>query len=79
MEGLQKWIWRFKILNFGMDIHIHCPTSRQQVDLHIELKYGGGSERTYNYKYFVVDGPKDCMLDVYNLVLALTPWHITNG
>ena len=39
--------------------NIHCLTTRQQVDLHIELKYGGEGERIYNYKHFVVDGPED--------------------
>ena len=38
--------------------NIHCLTSRQQVDLQIEIKYGSGSQLTYIYKYFVVDGPE---------------------
>ena len=39
--------------------NIHCLTSRQEVVLRIELKYGSGSEQIYNYKYFKVDGPED--------------------
>ena len=29
------------------------------MDLSIEIKYGSGSELTYNYKYFKIDGPED--------------------
>ena len=43
---------------YGLN-NIHCLTSRQQVDLRIELKYGSGTQLTYNYKYFVVDGPEN--------------------
>ena len=39
--------------------NIHCLTSRQQVDLQIEIKYGSGSQLTYIYKYFVIDGPEN--------------------
>ena len=39
--------------------NIHCLTTRQQVDLRIELKYGSGEQPTYNYKHFVVDGPEN--------------------
>ena len=39
--------------------NIHCLTSRQEVVLRIELKYGIQSEQIYNYKYFKVDGPED--------------------
>ena len=39
--------------------NIHCLTSRQQVDLQIEIKYGSGSQITYTYKRFVVDGPEN--------------------
>ena len=45
---------------YGLN-NIHCLTSRQQVDLSIELKniYGSVRERTYVYKHFVVDGPEN--------------------
>ena len=39
--------------------NIHCLTSRQQVDLSIELKYANGMEHTYTYEHFRVDGPED--------------------
>ena len=39
--------------------NIHCLTTRQQVDLHIVLKYANGTEHTYIYQYFKVDGPED--------------------
>ena len=39
--------------------NIHCLTTRQQVDLRIELEYGSRGKLTYNYKRFVVDGPED--------------------
>ena len=39
--------------------NIHCLTSRQQVDLKIEIKYGSGSQLTYIYKHFVIDGPEN--------------------
>ena len=39
--------------------NIHCLTTRQQVDLRIELKYGSGGQLIYNYKHFVVDGPEN--------------------
>ena len=43
---------------YGLN-NIHCLTSRQLVDLRIELKYGSGREQTYNYKHFVVGGPEN--------------------
>ena len=43
---------------YGLN-NIHCLTSRQQVDLSIELKYGSGREEIYNYNYFLVDGPEN--------------------
>ena len=39
--------------------NIHCLTSRQEEDLQIEIKYINGSQLTYTYKYFVVDGPEN--------------------
>ena len=39
--------------------NIHCLTSRQEVDLYIELKYANGTENTYTYHHFRVDGPED--------------------
>ena len=45
---------------FWYGLHnIHCLTSRQQVDLSIELKYTNGTEHTYAYQNFRVDGPED--------------------
>ena len=44
---------------YGLN-NIHCLTSKQQVDLRIEIKYGHSeTQLIYNYKYFVVDGPED--------------------
>ena len=39
--------------------NIHCLTTREQVDLRIELKYANGTDHTYTYQHFVVDGPED--------------------
>ena len=39
--------------------NIHCLTSRQQVDLQIEIKYGSGLQVIYIYNHFVVDGPEN--------------------
>ena len=39
--------------------NIHCLTSRQQVDLSIEIKYANGTEHIYTYEHFKVDGPED--------------------
>ena len=60
METVQEWVWRSEHwIWYGVG-NTHCLTSRQQVNLRIELKYGSGSEQSYNYyKYFVVDGPED--------------------
>ena len=39
--------------------NIHCLTTRQKVDLQILLQYTNGSEHTFTYRHFVVDGPED--------------------
>ena len=39
--------------------NIHCLTNRQQVDLQIDIEHTNGSEHTYTYEHFVVDGPED--------------------
>ena len=39
--------------------NIHCLTNRQQVDLQIHIEYTNGSDHTYTYEHFVVDGPED--------------------
>ena len=38
--------------------NIHCLTTRDNVDLRIELKQNDGSGLTWNYGYFKVDGPE---------------------
>ena len=54
--------------------NIHCLTSRQQVDLSIEIKYGSGTQLTYNYKYFVVDGPENKYSYTLHIGHATTTW-----
>ena len=39
--------------------NIHCLTTREQVDLEVYIEYANGSEHTYTYEHFIVDGPKD--------------------
>ena len=39
--------------------NIHCLTTRQQVDLQIDIEFVNGSEHTFTYEHFVVDGPED--------------------
>ena len=39
--------------------NIHCLTTREQVDLRIELKYANSTDHTYTYRHFVVDGSEN--------------------
>ena len=39
--------------------NIHCLTTREQVDLRIELKYENGTEHPYTYEHFIVDGSEN--------------------
>ena len=52
----------FEDLNteFWYGLHnIHCLTTREQVDLQIDLKYDNGTEHTYTYQHFIVDGSEN--------------------
>ena len=39
--------------------NIHCLTTRQQVDLHVELNFANGTEQAYTYHRFLIDGPEN--------------------
>ena len=39
--------------------NIHCLTTREQVDLQVDLKYDNETEHTSTYQHFIVDGSEN--------------------